>query len=550
MLPAFAQTVRPDAGTLLENQRQQPAIPAPGGSPAVQVRPAPAAAPFDRSVSLTPAGFRVQGNTLIAEAELQRVLAPFVNRRMDMAGLLEAAAAVRQHYQQRGYILTEAYLPQQQFAATGGTVTIQVLEARIGRASSRVEGQGPSPALVDSIVQSHLRPGMPVTEYALEQPILLLRDLPGFEATADVQPGAQPGEADVVVVVRPAGKRYTGLVGVDNHGPRAAGAVRAYVEAEANNLAGHGDVLAVRLQRGERSGSDLYRIGYSGVAGPAATRIALQAVHAEYALGKQFAALGATGDAQVVSLTVTQPLVRSRGANLFGVLALERKELDDRTATPASSSERRVDAVRLSALGNFVDALAGNAFTGYSLSATHGRLRMDAASHALDQGVGGPDTAGSFQKYNLEVQRSTFLSAQDRITAGVQGQLASRNLTSAEKMSLGGPTGVRGYPVSEAVGDTGLIASLEYRHQFAPLAGVPLSASVFYDWGRVKFNQDGPLAGASNRQTLASAGVGFGAGVAGDYLLSLQVAWRTTGALPASDPDRRPRAWLSLQKWL
>ena len=49
---------------------------------------------------------------------------------------------------------------------------------------------------------------------------------------------------------------------------------------------------------------------------------------------------------------------------------------------------------------------------------------------------------------------------------------------------------------------------------------------------------------------LSSAGVGVTAGAPGNYLVSLQVAWRTRGTLPASDPDRRPRVWLSVQKWL
>ncbi|HVE52247.1 MAG TPA: POTRA domain-containing protein, partial [Ramlibacter sp.] len=229
VVPSFAQTVRPDAGTVLEPPRQIPALPAPGGAPIV-VPPAPQAASFDRSVQLTPAAFRFQGNTLVSEAELQQVVVAFVGRRTDMGGLVEATAAVRKHYRDRGYILTEAYLPQQQFPATGGTVTIQVLEARIGKVSARVEGQGPSQSLVDAIVRANLKTGEPVTEAALERPILLLRDLRGFVATAEVLPGGNTGEADVVVVVTPAGRPYGALLGVDNHGPRAAGQVRAYAE--------------------------------------------------------------------------------------------------------------------------------------------------------------------------------------------------------------------------------------------------------------------------------------------------------------------------------
>lgn len=550
VLPAFAQTARPDAGTLLEPSRQIPTLPQPGGAPAVVLPPAPPAAPFDRSVTLAPAAFQVQGNTVFSEAQLQAVLAPFVNQRTDMGGLLRAATAVRDYYRARGYILTEAYLPRQQFAATGGTVTIQVLEGRIGKAGVRIEGSGPSLALASAIVQAQLHPGMLITEEALEKPILLLRDLPGFDAAAEVQPGANAGEADVLVVVKPAGKRFTGLVGADNFGPRAAGAIRGYVEAEAVDLAGHGDVLGVRAQLSERSHTNLYRVGYSGTVGGSATKLGVQLVHSEYALGKQFAALGATGDAQVASFSVTQPLIRSRAYNLFGALALERKDLHDRITTPENTADRRVDSARISALGNFVDGVAGNSFTSYALSFTQGHLSMDAAELALDQGANGLRTAGRFHKLNLELQRATFFSAQDRVSATLQAQLASRNLTSAEKLSLGGPAGVRGYPVSEAVGDTGAILNLEYRHQFAPLGPVPVAASVFYDWGHVKFNEDGAPFATPASQTLGSAGVGVHAGTYGDYLVSLQLAWRTTHAQPASDPDRKPRAWLSLQKWL
>jgi hemolysin activation/secretion protein len=547
--PAFSQAVRPDAGTVLEPSRQIPALPAPGGAPIV-VPPAPPAAPFDRSVAVTPAGFRIQGNTLVSEAELQQAVAPFVNRRTDMAGLLEAAAAVRKVYRDRGYILTEAYLPQQQFAASGGTVAIQVLEARIGKVSSRVEGQGPSPALVQAIVHANLRSGDAVTEAGLERPILLLRDLRGFDATAEVLPGANPGEADIVVMVKPAGKPYGALLGADNHGPRPAGQVRAYAELEGNNLAGHGDILSGRVQLSDDSGNRLYRLGYSAALGGHATRLGIQLARAEYALGRQFAALGATGDAQVIGISATHPFIRTRKQNLIGSVAFERKDLDDRITTPAFASDRRVDALRFSALGNFVDDWTGNAFTSYAVSLTHGRLRLDPGSFALDQGVGGLRTAGTFQKLNVELQRATWFSVRDRITVGLQGQAASKNLTSAEQFSLGGPNGVRGYPVSEGIGDSGVLATVEYRHQFDAIAGVPLGAGVFYDWGRVKFNEGGAPFPGPDSQVLSSAGVGLTAGTPGNYLLSLQVAWRTRSVQPASDPDRRPRVWLSLQKWL
>ena len=552
--PATAQSTRPDAGTILETPRQIPTLPEPGGPPAVSVPQVPAAATFDRSVTLTPAAFRVQGNTLVDEVPLQAALAPFVGKRTDMAGLLQAAAAVRQLYRDRGYILTEAYLPQQQFSASGGTVVIQVLEARVGKASVRVDGSGISLPLIEGIVRTQLPAGAPITEALLEKPVLLLRDLAGVDAVADVQPGAQPGEADVVVTAKPSGRGWSALFGADNYGTRSAGDARAYVDAEAHNLAGRGDVLGARVQLTE-DGTDntLFRIGYSTTLGGGhATRLGAQVARTEYALGKQFEALGAVGHAEVASLNLTQPFVRTRPLNVFGAIAVERKDLTDRTTTPASKVDRRVDAVRISALGNFVDDAAGSSFSSYALSFTQGRLKLDAAAKALDQGAFGLDTAGTFRKLNLELQRLTAIGAAGRFMLGVQAQAASRNLTSAEQMSLGGPTGVRGYPVGEGVGDTGGIVNVEYRHAFAPLGAVPVAASVFYDLGRVKFHQDGAPFPTDKSQTLASAGVGFSAGGYGNgnWLLNVQLAWRTTHDEPASDPDRKPRVWLSLQKWL
>jgi hemolysin activation/secretion protein len=548
--PALAQQARPDAGTLLEQQRQRPMLPQPGGAPTIVVPPAPAAAPFDNSVRVTPAAFRIQGNTLFGEAQLLPLVAQFVGKPTDMEGLLKAAADVRRFYRDRGYLLTEAYIPQQQFAAVGGTVTIQVLEARVGRVAVRVEGEGVSQAQAERIVHGHLHTGDYISEYTLDKPVLLLRDLAGFDATASVEPGANVGEADITVLVKPYGPRVDGDIGVDNFGVRSAGQVRAFADANINNLSGNGDTLKLRAQTSERNDTNLYRIGYSLPVGPYATKLGLSVARTDYALGKQFAALGATGEATIYGLSAIHPFIRSRSNNVLGALTLERKDLNDRTTTPPSNADHRVDAVRLSLLGNFVDNLTLGSFNSYALNLTHGHVDMDAATLALDQGAVGTRTAGSFNKLNLEYLRTTYVSTAGRITGSLQAQLASKNLTSAEKFALGGPYGVRGYPVGEAVGDEGAIVNLEYQHQLPGFGlGIPMSASVFYDWGHIKYNHSNTIAANPNTETLSSAGLGFTVGTFGKYLLTTQVAWRLDRA-PASDPDKRPRVWLSLQKWL
>jgi len=544
--------VRPDAGTLLESPSPLPLLP-PRGSPPLELRQAPPLAPAAGTARITPAAFSFTGNTVFSGELLAALLSARLDQPTNLAGLTEAANTISAYYRRKGYLLTQAYLPQQAFPTQGGTVTIAILEARVGRVTVRVEGTGISQAFAEGLVAGQLKPGDAVTEYALDKPVLLLRDLAGYDAAATVQPGGQPGQADVLVTVQAKGPRFDGSVSVDNHGARAAGATRATLNANLNNLLGRGDVLALSAQQSDQAGSGLYRLGYTVPVGAYGTRLGLSLARLDYALGKQFEALGASGRADIAGISLSQPLLRGRDTNLYGFISAEQKKLVDETRTPALKSERDITALRLGLAGNFTDGLAGGSgLNSYALNVTFGRLALNAADQALDDGLGGLRTAGGFSKLNLEFQRSQFFDAPYSLHFAAQAQLASKNLSSAEKMVLGGPGGVRGYPVGEGVGDTGVLLNLESRYQLAQAVwGEPLTLLAFYDFGRVRFNQNGPtLPGNTNTLSLGSFGVGATLGQTGKFLVKSYLAWRTTPAQPSTgDPDRAPRAWLSAQTW-
>ncbi|MDP1567310.1 MAG: ShlB/FhaC/HecB family hemolysin secretion/activation protein, partial [Polaromonas sp.] len=320
------------------------------------------------------------------------------------------------------------------------------------------------------------------------------------------------------------------------------------------NLLGRGDIFSLRTQVSDASRSSLYRLAYAVPVSPDGTQLTLSTARTDYALGRQFAALGATGKAEILGASLTRPLIRSRENNLYGLLSLEHKKFTDLITRPANESERRIATARFGLLGNFVDEAAGaGGSSSYAMTATRGRVRLDAASRGFDQGVGGLRTAGSFSKLNLEFQRTQLFTNPSSVHINFQAQLASKNLASAEKMSLGGPTGVRAYPVGEGIGDAGLLVNLEYRYQLpAPvaLAGQPVSLAAFYDYGTVRFNQDAMALAGPNRVALGAVGVGALAGRVNNFLITTYLAWRTTPIGPATgDPDRSPRAWVSAQKW-
>jgi hemolysin activation/secretion protein len=553
-MPVSGQTLqRPDSGTLQEPQRQIPLLPPPG-APLIGL-PDPKPAPhLPDTVRLVPAAFRFTGNTVFDGKTLAALLAEHVNQPGNLASLTEAASLVGQYYRSHGYLLTEAYLPEQAFQAVGGTVTIAVVEARIGKVLVQVEGDHGSASFARRVANANLVPGTLITEYQLDKPVLLLRDLAGVDASATVQPGDAPGLADVVVTIRAEGLKVSGSVGLDNHGARAAGSTHATGDLSASNLLGRGDIFSLRTQLSDASRSSLYRLAYAVPVGTGGAQLTLSVARTDYALGKQFAALGATGKADVLGVSLTRPLIRSRENNLYGLLSVEHKKFSDLLARPANESERRIASVRFGLLGNFVDEAAGaGGSSSYAVTVSRGQLAMDAASQGFDQGPGGLQTAGAFDKVNLELQRSQFFTNPSSVHINFRAQLASKNLASAEKMSLGGPNGVRAYPVGEGIGDAGLLVNLEYRYQLPPpvaLAGQPVSLAAFYDYGTVRFNQNATGIAGPNRQALGAVGVGALAGRVNSFLITTYLAWRTTAIGPSTgDPDRSPRAWVSAQKW-
>jgi hemolysin activation/secretion protein len=104
-----------------------------------------------------------------------------------------------------------------------------------------------------------------------------------------------------------------------------------------------------------------------------------------------------------------------------------------------------------------------------------------------------------------------------------RGQVAFKNLDSSQKFILGGPTGVRAYPVGEAPGDEGHAFTLESRFDIPFMPSWAATQLVgFLDAGWVKLHRDlwpGAITSASGKNDywLSGGGVGVNVGKAGLY---------------------------------
>ena len=109
-----------------------------------------------------------------------------------------------------------------------------------------------------------------------------------------------------------------------------------------------------------------------------------------------------------------------------------------------------------------------------------------------------------YRKTSASLLYLQALSRDWTVYASVLGQRASKNLDSSEKFSLGGAQGVRAYPVGEAAGDEGALATLELRYALPQWLGATPQLVLFADSGRVRINKN-PFAAGNNVRGLGAS---------------------------------------------
>lgn len=540
---AFAQTP-PDAGVLQrEIGREAPRRP----SAASLAVPAPMK-PAAKGATVTVRAFVVEGATLVPAAELAAQLADLVGQSLTLADLERAAQRLAAHYRARGW-LVRVYLPAQE--VRDGVVRIAVVEGRLSGIAVENTGRRADAGRVERMVANGLATGEPIAAEALERGLLLANDLPGIQATGMLEAGDAVGETRLRLKIEDA-PLAAGDLALANHGTRATGIAQLAAGLVVNP--GNGDQWSLR---GIASRDlDMVRAAYALPLGDDGLRLGVNASELRYRLGGEFAALDASGSARTAGATLSWPLRRAATDNLGITAGVENRRYAD-DSLGSALRRKKIDALTLAVSGDRIDGLGGGGFSQFGASLVSGRLDLSgvAADFATDQA--GPRAHGGYAKLALNAAHLQRLPAEFTFSAALSAQLAAKNLDSSEKFALGGPSGVRAYPVNEAAGDAGWLLNLELRkdlgdgwHALALLdAGeVQQHASVWSGW------QAG--ASAPNRYGLAGAGFGLGWNKPGDIALQLTLSaplgnnpGQTAAGRNQDGSARGPRGWLRVVKY-
>ncbi|MFH0753009.1 MAG: ShlB/FhaC/HecB family hemolysin secretion/activation protein [Candidatus Omnitrophota bacterium] len=472
-MPAYAQ-LPTDAGALIkqvderrEMMQQDRELPRP------QLKETGLTTPTKHQVKITVTGFRFKGNTLLGDKELSTIVKRYLNHAVTYSQLQDAAAAVGEAYRKRGWAV-RAFLPQQDIA--NGIVEIDIVEARLGKILLEKDSCAwPSKARIDAMFKAQGKEGKPLNVDTLERPLLILDDLPGVSASGRLQQGEHDGETDLVIKTAK-DSWASGVVMADNEGSRSTSEYRVHSFVQLLNPLKLGDISSLYLLESE--GLRFARLEESLSVGSDGLRIGANAGVSDYkVLPSEFDALNAKGKSNSVGAQVSYPLIRSRQQNLNFNFNYDHKSFYNR-AQDDTSSKYETDSCTMALRGNKVDAFFGGGSNFANVNFVLGKQSLGTLNSGED-----PALQGGYQKvvYNFSRQQTilSWLSAYGEASGQVT---PDRRLDSSEKFYLGGPGGVRAYPVSEGSGVQGVLYKAELRCRLAS----KYQLSGFYDYGFVR----------------------------------------------------------------
>ncbi len=511
-----------------------PPAPLPESQLTLPASPAAArAAPSSGGATVRIQKIEISGNSAVSSEVLLKAVGEFQGKDFDLAGLNGLTEKVQGLLRTMGYPFSEVYLPPQQLNT--GVLRMMVLEGRYGRV--RASGQPGLVAGAQPFLDYGLKQGDLIFSPQLERTLLILDDQPGMRIRPVISPGTVQSQGDLTVEVE-RGRSYSGDVSVDNVGARPTGKHRMRGTLFANSPFRYGDRLAFNgLITDEEQW--LGSVDYETPLGAGGWRGLVGFARTNYQLGAQFAALNAVGSADIYTMRVSYPWVRSQASNLVFSTTFQHKRLEDDFRATATVRSKRSDLLTAGLQFDLRDAILNGGITYGSLTLTSGNIGLDAQSEAIDAVTA--RTSGAFVKANLDIARIQRLSGPLSLYARYSGQWASQNLDASEKFNLGGHYGVRAYPLGEGVGDSGWLAQLELRYALGTV-----TPFLFVDGGRTRANTTPWDAPSAVVRKIGAAGVGMRA-VVNQWNLDVNVGWRTQGGPSTSDSrDLNPRLYFVL----
>ena len=424
--------------------------------------------------------FDLDGVDLFYAKEFEPILKKYRDQELGMSDLKKIGEELSAFYRSKGYISSIAYLPTQEI--TNNTVEFKVVEGRVGE----ITAETPKYSKRATVEKRFLvKKGAVLNSKEMEASLERINANQDRTVRAVLTPGKTQGTSDILLKVEKERAPYHFYNDFNNRGTNATNERRWGLGFVNTNLLGLDDALSLKFMASPTT-SDVYSISadYNLPVNRFNTRVGAYAAYAKADIAGQFAIISPEGRAQAIGIYASHPLFKKEFVD----------EETSETLTLASNLTAGFDYidVRNKVLGqetshDVISALKGG--INFDEKDSMGRAMLSAEMRAgipdflgslstHDVNSSRIDAGGEFQKYNLTLNRTTYLPFSSVLLNNFRFQFADDPLVASEQMVLGGADSVRGFPENEYLADYGWIANVEIR---SPAFLVPRMLRVPFD---------------------------------------------------------------------
>jgi hemolysin activation/secretion protein len=484
--------------------------------------------------------FAVEGNTLLPQAEVDQLTAPFLGANRDFGSVQQALEALQQAYLDRGYSAVRVLVPEQDLVS--GRVRLQVIEARL----RNVGVQGNTFFDEKNVLRSlpGLRAGEPPNTRNIGQSVQLANENPAKQTTVVLEGTDEPGKADAVVRVADFDPRRITL-SLDNTGTPSTGMLRAGAGYQNANVTGRDDVLTAQFITSPTRINDvrIFGVGYRLPMYEWGGAIDLVAGYSDVSSGTVAGLFNVSGSGTILGARYTHTLPNIDAYQQKLAVGIDYKAFKQDVSLVGTTGSLVPDITvhpvtvtyngRLSQVGSDVSFFA-------SLSQNFAGMNDgDQATFTLQR----PGARADYRIFRAGAAWSYVLPSDYLLRLVGSAQYAGNPLVPGEQFGMGGQDSVRGFYEREAANDSGERFSAE-------LYGPDVGGRIGDGW-RARFlgfydtasGRDRDPARATNNG-LSSAGVGVR--ISQGRSLSVRMDAGTVLNKSVSRPDNRGRIHFTL----
>ena len=518
-----------------------PSVPAPQPQAQVPLQVAPPQSQVEQvlAVKVQVTRVDVQGVSAIPFEEVSALLAPLSGGTHTVADLMAAAQKVTALYQQRGYALSFAFVPAQDFA--GGVVRFNVVEGYLQRVE--LEGDfGKSEALVREIAEPLLKE-RPLTAATFQKQTQLMTRLPGIEIAAIANlPTTTDGATPLVLKAKH--KPIIVSVGGELRKPTS----RFMANVLVNDPFWQGSQFQFSTLLRNPSDERFLSAGFTQMLNAAGTmaRVSFSDYRSHNDPLSKLPNIDDTTTQRKLDLSVTHPWIIAGNEQLSTTAGFYGLNYRKEYWVPANQisihDEERVRALYAQVAWSKSAATVGRSA---NVTLTQG---VDGLGAGFDRGnnVGQPMVDNpaklNFTRVSGDYSERHRFASKLGAAFGIGGQYSGDILPTPERVSFGSSRYGRGYAPGEFSGDKGIGANVELNYLFGMDSKWLKSVEpyVLYEHAKLWQNTSGTVA-----TTMKSASLGARFADNKHYSLDLAVS-KPLGARTANNPERSLRYGLIL----